>query len=399
MTTATHTIPGTRAGAAAPAAPADHAAARLAVTRLDLCNFRNCASLRLEVEARPVVLTGPNGAGKTSLLEALSFLAPGRGLRHARASEVGRLEAGGGGWTMAARIASPDGQISLGTGRDPDGGQAARRLVRVNGTPARAQAALAECLSVVWLTPEMDRLFEDGAATRRRFFDRLVVGLDPAHAGRVQAYDRALRERARLLRDGARDPAWLDALEERMATEGVAIAAARREAAARLDALARDVTGPFPGAALAIEGEVEAWLDDRPALAAEDRLRQALAASRARDAEAGGAGHGPHRSDLRVRHLAMDRAAALCSTGEQKALLVAIVLAHARLLAAARGAAPVLLLDEVAAHLDEVCRRALFERLAELGVQAWLTGTDAGLFAPLGAWAQFLTVAEAAVAA
>ena len=371
--------------------------ARLAVIRLDLTEFRNYAALRLDVGPGPIVLTGPNGAGKTSVLEAVSLLAPGRGLRRARPAQLGRLEAGGRPWAVAARLMTPDGERTIGTGRDPADGAAGRRRVHIDGTPARGQAALARHLAVVWLTPDMDRLFDDGATARRRFVDRLTVGYDPSHAGRVRTYEGALRERARLLRDGVRDPAWLDAVEERIAAEGVAIAAARRDMVARLDPLARDGDGPFPGAALAIEGELEDWLDAGPALAAEDRLRQALAHGRTRDAEAGGAGHGPHRSELRVHHVARDRPANLCSTGEQKALLVAIVLAHARLLAEARGAPPLLLLDEVAAHLDEIRRWALFERLTRLGIQVWLTGTDARLFAPLGDWARFLSVADGAV--
>ena len=369
----------------------------LAVPRLDLTQFRNYTALRLNVEPGPIVLTGSNGAGKTSLLEAVSLLAPGRGIRRAKPAQLGRFEADGCPWAVSARLITPVGEMSIGTGRDPADGPAGRRRVHVDGTAARSQADLARHLAVVWLTPDMDRLFDDGAIARRRFIDRLTVGYDPSHSGRVRTYDRVLRERSRLLRDGRRDPAWLDVLEERIAAEGVAIVAARRDMVARLDALTRDGDGPFPGAALAIEGEVEDWLDSGPALAAEDRLRQALAHSRARDTETGGASHGPHRSELHAHHLATARPASLCSTGEQKALLISIVLAHARLLTQVRGAPPVLLLDEVAAHLDEVRRWALFERLTRLGIQVWLTGTDESLFAPLRSLARFFSVVDGTV--
>ena len=369
----------------------------LAVTRLDLTEFRNYAGLRLNVGPGPIVLTGSNGAGKTSLLEAVSLLVPGRGIRRAKPAQLGRLEAAGRPWAVSARLITPVGELRIGTGRDPADGAAGRRRVHVDGTVARCQADLARHLAVVWLTPDMDRLFDDGAVARRRFIDRLTVGYDPSHSGRVRTYDRVLRERSRLLRDGRRDSAWLDVVEERIAAEGVAIAAARRDMAARLDALTRDGDGPFPGATLEIEGEVEDWLDSGSALAAEDRLRQTLAHGRARDTETGGASHGPHRSELHVHHLAKARPASLCSTGEQKALLISIVLAHARLLTQVRGAPPVLLLDEVAAHLDEVRRWALFERLTRLGIQVWLTGTDESLFAPLRSWARFFSLVDGTV--
>ena len=373
----------------------------VSVARLTVTDFRCYDHLRLEPGPRPVVLTGPNGAGKTNILEALSFLVPGRGLRRARLDEPARRDPGvdadqGRAWAVAAHIRTPSGPLSLGTGRDDPAGGCEKRSVRINGAAA-SQAALSEHLDVQWLTPRMDRLFMDGPAARRRFLDRLAAGFDPAHAGRVAAYERALRERVHLLRRDRPDPDWLAALEDTMAARGLAVTAARRELAARLDDACRRATGPFPGAHLNVEGAVESWLDHGPALDAEERLRDTLAGSREKDRESGGAAAGPHRSDLRVRHRDADAPAERCSTGQQKALLIAIVLANARLGGAARGAAPLLLLDEVVAHLDEDHRRALFAEISDLGAQAWLTGTDAALFRPLQPTAQVFHVEDGRV--
>jgi DNA replication and repair protein RecF len=344
-----------------------------------------------------VVLVGPNGAGKTNLLESLSFLVPGRGLRRARLSEVARQVAGAasGGWAVAARLARPEGSIDIGTGCEPADGAAERRQVRIDGGDARSQAALAEVASAVWLTPHMDRLFADGASGRRRFLDRMVFGLDPAHAGRVSAYEHAMRERSRLLREGEADRTWLATLEGTMAERGIAIAAARRDMAARLDDACASADGPFPAASLAMRGDVEDWLDQGPALAAEDRLRDGLARSRPLDTMTGGAAVGPHRSDLVIRHRDKDMPAEQCSTGEQKAVLIAIVLADARLQARERGSVPLMLLDEVVAHLDEMRRTALFDAICDLGAQAWMTGTDEALFEPLATRAQRFRVENA----
>jgi DNA replication and repair protein RecF len=379
--------------------------ARLAVTRLALTDFRGYAAARLAADERPVVLTGANGAGKTNLLEAISFLAPGRGLRRARLAEIDRRvpparpgATAPGAWAVAATIATPKGPVQVGTGRDAASDSGERRLVRIDGAPAKSQAALAEHMSLVWLTPQMDRLFVEGSAPRRRFLDRLVYGFDPAHAARVSGYDQAMRERARLLRDGPADPAWLDALEGRMAEQGVAVAAARREVTARLDAVCREPRGPFPGAALALTGEVERWLEEQPALAAEEELKRRLKGARRLDAETGTTLVGPHRGDLAVRRAETGTAAAECSTGEQKALLVAVLLAQARLQASLRGAAPVMLLDEVTAHLDARRRAALFAEILGLGVQAWLTGTEPALFAELEGQGQFFGVADGTIA-
>ncbi|MEE8444333.1 MAG: AAA family ATPase, partial [Alphaproteobacteria bacterium] len=264
-------------------------AANLSVAQLSVTGFRCYGEARLELDARPVTLVGPNGAGKTNLLEAISLLAPGRGLRRARIAEIDR-RGGPGGWGVAATVETPGGPVRIGTGREADG---ERRVVRINGAPARGPAALAEYVSVVWLTPEMDRLFREGASARRRFLDRLVYGFDPAHAGRVAAYDHALRERARLLRTGGWNDSWLAALEDTMAARGVAIAAARLDMVRRLDRALAASRGPFPGVGLAATGAVEDWLRDGPALAAEDRLKAALAEGRAEDARTGGAVAGP----------------------------------------------------------------------------------------------------------
>jgi DNA replication and repair protein RecF len=369
------------------------AAAALSLARLATTRFRCYESARLELDPRPVVLTGPNGAGKTNLLEAVSLLAPGRGLRRARLPEMDR-QGDSGGWGVAATVETPDGKVEIGTGREPDG---ERRVVRIDGRPMRGQTALADYVSALWLTPDMDRLFREGPHARRRFLDRLVYGFDPAHAGRVAAYEQAMRERGRLLRDGTADTAWLSVLEETMAARGIAIAAARLDMVQRLDRALAAARGPFPGVALAVAGAVEAWLGAEPALAAEDRLKDALQVSRAADTQSGTTAVGPHRSDLEARHLAKDMPAAHCSTGEQKAMLIAIVLAEARLQAAERGVAPLLLLDEVAAHLDEDRRGALFDEVCGLAGQTWMSGTDAGLFAALDGRAQHYTVADATV--
>lgn len=389
------------AGGLAPASGA------VAVRRLVLTDFRGYRSVRLQVTAAPVVLFGPNGAGKTNLLEALSFLAPGRGLRRARLGEIDRRvrmpegalgDPAGGAWAIHASLETPVGAVEVGTGREASD-TSERRVLLVDGETAKSQAALARHLGVVWLTPAMDRLFVEGGSARRRFLDRLVYGFDAEHAQRVSAYEQAMRERARLLRDGPMDASWLAALEETMAATGIAIAAARRETVARLDQASAEAIGPFPAARLALKGEVEALLERLPALGAEDEMRTRLKELRRQDAESGVTLLGPHRSDLVVCHAVTGMPAAEGSTGEQKALLISIVLAHARLQAALRERAPLLLLDEVAAHLDPARRAALFGEILRLGAQAWLTGTDATLFEELGGRAQFFSVADAALAA
>jgi DNA replication and repair protein RecF len=350
-----------------------------------LTEFRSWATLTLALPARITVVAGPNGAGKTNLLEAISLLAPGRGLRGAKPADLGRIGADGPrAWAVAADTEGPEGEARISTGTPPAGDAAARRAVLLDGVALRAQADLARHMAVAWLTPQMDRLFEDGASDRRRFLDRLVHALEPSHAREVAAHDSAMAGRNRLLAEGRRDPSWLAALEDSMARHAVAAVAARRALVARLNAaLASGVVGGFPAARLVLDCPIAAALDERPALAAEEALRESLAADRARDAAAGGAARGAHRSDFRMMHGESGLPADLCSTGERKALLVSTLLAHAALVGAARGAAPVLLLDEVAVHLDEGRRAALFAALASLPSQVILTGTDLDPFAPL----------------
>ena len=376
---------------------------RLAVSRLTLSDFRCYSFLRLETDGRPVVLTGANGAGKTNLLEALSFLSPGRGLRRAKLSDIARhgagAEPGTAPWAVAAQLDRDDeGPRELGTGRDAG---SERRLVRIDGHPARSQSKLSDVLTVLWLTPAMDRLFLEAATGRRRFLDRLVLGFDTAHASRATAYEHAMRERTRLLREGRFDPSWVALLEQDMARHGAAITVARHRTVERLNAACRQGIGPFPAAVLAVTGAVDQALSDLVAEVGEgdleDWFKGQLFACRRRDGEAGGATIGPHRSDLLVRHGTKDLPAEQCSTGEQKAVLVAIVLGQARVQADVKGQAPILLLDEIAAHLDQTRRAALFDELCALSAQSWMTGTEETLFAELGSRGQFFRVDEANV--
>ncbi|MCS6890955.1 MAG: DNA replication/repair protein RecF [Rhodovarius sp.] len=367
------------------------AAPSLRLIRLSLHRFRSYTAARIDVGAALVVVTGPNGAGKTNLLEAISLLCPGRGLRGARMAEL--AQGGSGPWAVAGRFDGAWGRFEVGTGSAPDA-QGDRRLFRLDGEPLRSQAELAERVAAVWLTPQMERLFQEGASGRRRFLDRLAWALEPAHAREVAAYEHAMAQRNRLLASGG-DPAWLAALEDAMARHGVAAAAARRALVARLDArLAAGSMGGFPAAGLALCCPTAAALAEGPALAAEEALRRSLHEGRARDRAAAAALAGPHRCDLVITHREKGLPAALCSTGEQKALLISILLAHAGLIAEARGFAPLLLLDEVMAHLDAARREALFGALAALPAQAWLTGAEEAAFAPLRGLAQAFTVAE-----
>jgi DNA replication and repair protein RecF len=378
------------------ALPSPHVT-KIAVRKISLTNFRCYDRATLESDDRSVVLTGPNGAGKTNLLEAISFLAPGRGIRRAQLNDIDRrtrnADATETGWAISATVGTPFGKIEIGTGRET--GNERRRRIRINGADANNQIALAEYVSAVWLTPQMDRLFLEGAAARRRFFDRLVFGFDPAHAGRISAYEHAMRERMKLLRNSNSDDIWLSRLEQTMAERGVAIAAARRELAARLEKASVFVQGPFPVATIASVGILENWLDGMPALDAEQRFAEMLKSNRRVDGERGKTTCGPHRSDFCVTHQEKNLPAEQCSTGEQKALLIAIILADTRLQAKEQNRTPLLLLDEVVAHLDEVRRRALFDEIHLLGAQAWLTGTDVALFEPFGDSAQYVAVSDA----
>ncbi len=375
----------------------------LFVGRVQLTDFRSYGRMTLEPDGYPVVLTGPNGAGKTNILEALSFLSPGRGLRGCKLSDVSRLDTENPGqagsrrnWAVAARLKTPDGTTELGTGiisaREPSelNGDGAdqnvrdKRIVRIDGENGSSPAAFGDILQLAWLTPQMDRLFIEAASGRRRFLDRIVANFHSSHIREVNAYERVMRERNRLLQEGSGDVPWLGALEGRMAEHGVAVAAARLDALARLAGAIEESATSFPRATLGIDGLLEDGLMAGPALAVEDDFRRLLQDNRARDSRRGRAGDGPHKSDLLVRHRDKDIPAALCSTGEQKALLIGITLASARITATCFGAAPVLLLDEVVAHLDRTRRVSLFDELATLGSQVWLTGTDRVLFDELG---------------
>jgi DNA replication and repair protein RecF len=352
---------------------------------LALRNFRSYAEAEIAVSGAPVVLAGPNGAGKTNILDAISLLSPGRGLRGARLGDHvrrGPLAASEALWAVSAEVARDGESHQVGTGLvlGPHGGE--RRQVRLNGAAAQSSADLGELIQMLWLTPAMDRLFIESASGRRKFLDRLVLGFEPAHARTTTRYETAMRERARLLKYGPRDPAWLDGLEAEMTASGLAMAAARAATVERLNRAlaARGSAGAFPAAQLALDGEADALLAERGADTAAT-MTEKLARARVRDAESGRTTFGPHLTDLVVRHTQKRADARECSTGEQKALLISIVLADAWELAAARdGHAPLLLLDEIAAHLDAVRRAALFEEILALGAQAWMTGTDLTLF-------------------
>ncbi|MCX7382355.1 MAG: DNA replication/repair protein RecF [Alphaproteobacteria bacterium] len=353
----------------------------LRLTRLTLTGFRSYESLAWRPAGRMAAIAGPNGSGKTNLLEAISLLSPGRGLRGAKVAEY--LRQGEQHWAVAGRFETPAGETDIGTGTEPEG-PADRRVFRLDGTAPRSQAEIAERVAAVWLTPQMDRLFQEGASGRRRFLDRLVYAVEPGHAREVTAYETATASRNRLLAEGRADRGWLAGTEDAMARHAVAATAARADLVTRLNAaLAAGAAGDFPAARAGLACPIGERLAGGPALAAEDWLRETLAANRARDAAAGGAAIGAHRADMTLADAGTGLAAALASTGQQKALLIGVILGHAALITAARGFGPLLLLDEPAVHLDSARRVALFAALARLPAQVFLTGTDIETFAPL----------------
>ncbi len=364
----------------------------LHIGRLTLTDFRNYPSLSIDLAPGAVVFTGENGAGKTNLLEALSLLTPGRGLRRAAYAEVAR-EGGDGSFAIHAVVHGSFGECSIGTGIGAADTETGRK-VRINGAPAKSVDALLEWLRVTWITPAMDALFSGPAGDRRRFLDRLVLAIDARHGERALAYERAMRGRNRLLTEGSGNRAWFDAIETQMAETGTAIAAARMELVRLLRSMIARLPegGAFPKADIALAGPVEDAIGQRPAVEVEEDFRRRLAAGRDQDRAAGRTLEGPHRSDLMVRHRPKDMPAELCSTGEQKALLVGIILSHARLCGEISGSVPILLLDEIAAHLDAGRRAALFSILEELNCQTFMTGTESALFSTLQGRAQFLTV-------
>lgn len=372
-----------------------------AVRRLALTAFRSYPALTLAVDARPVWLAGENGAGKTNILEAISLLSPGRGLRGTALVESARRLPGEAEpqtpWAVAATVEGPDGAFDIGTGLSPqpDGRLTERRAAHINGVAASASAALSDTCRIVWLTPAMDRLFLESPGGRRRFLDRLTLAFEPGHGRVATAYERATRERMKLLKEGG-DPQWLDAIEAQMAASGVALANARARTAERLKADLSPLTGAFPQGLIAITGQFEEtrMTGDE----GEARFRDMLARRRRADAEAGRSLYGPHTADLSVTHVGRGRPAAECSTGEQKALLIGLVLAAARAQARTEaGAAPLLLLDEIAAHLDAPRRAALFDEISAIGAQAWMTGTDPSLFTEMGARGQGFCVTNGAL--
>jgi DNA replication and repair protein RecF len=353
------------------------------VRRLTLSNFRNYRAASLEADDRPIVLCGPNGAGKTNLIEAISLLAPGRGLRRATLEEAAFQE-GDGSWAVAAEVEGALGLATLGTGIEPaqDDGLAAQRKCRIDREPVGSATAFADHLRVVWLVPAMDSLFVGAPSERRRFLDRLALAVDAQHASRVNALERALRSRNRLLAEPRPDSHWLDAVEHETAELAVAVAAVRAEAVSRMErVLASRRESDFPPAELALDGWMEKLLPAHPALDIEERYRTVLRENRARDAAAGRTLDGPHVTDLSVVYMRKNIAASAASTGEQKALLIGLVLAHARLITEMTASTPVLLLDEVVAHLDPGRRAALHAELAQLGAQVWMTGADPAAFA------------------
>ena len=372
------------------------------IRRLTLSNFRSyhAAQVRLD-RPGPIVLTGANGAGKTNLIEAISLLAPGRGLRRATMEELAFSE-GDGAWAISAEIEGMLGLATLGTGIDPPAGEESTptRKCRIDRESVGSATAFADHLRVVWLTPAMDPLFNGPASERRRFLDRLVLAVDAQHSSRVAALERSLRSRNRLLEDPSGDSHWLDAVEHETAEVAVAVAAGRAETAKRLSAAleaSRDNAREFPQAQIALQGWMEQLLPDHSAIEVEDRYRALLKNSRIRDAAAGRTLEGPHLSDLVVTHASKNIPAADASTGEQKALLIRLVLAHAGLIKQMTGFAPLLLLDEVIAHLDPSRRAALYDALSLLGAQVWMTGADPAAFGDVVGRAQVFLVRSGVV--
>ncbi|MDC0158941.1 DNA replication/repair protein RecF [Rhodospirillaceae bacterium] len=382
-----------------------------AVRRLSVSAFRNYKNLRLELSRKPIVLTGHNGAGKTNLMEALSFLSPGTGLRKARLSNIDMVSAKNEDqlaeitdgthryWAVSVDLELENEKLVIGTGRDEKAAASGsdKRIVRINGQQAKSHSVLLEYLTLSWITPQMDRLFLDGLSQRRRFLDRLVYAFDPKHAGRVSAYTYAIRERNRLIKSGNTDDAWYLALENKIAETGVAIVAARRELVNRLGPIASLSLGPFPGAILKLVGDMECWLSKAAALEVEDRYKRELIEARKSKNSEPFSIPGPHKTDLVVSHSIKNIPASQCSTGEQKALLIAIILSHARLRKIEFGHSPLMLLDEVTAHLDSQRRDMLFDILESLDSQVWMTGTEVSLFKSIQTRAQFFEISNGEV--
>lgn len=369
-----------------------------AITAITLENFRNYRALTLHLPPKPVVMAGHNGAGKTNILEALSLLAPGRGLRSAKLRDMDSMAAGGAPWVVACEVTSRMQVTRIGMGRDGES-SADKRILKIDGARERRQSALTQFACVQWLTPSMDQVFTEGGTARRKLLDRITFGFDPDHAARVAAYENATRERNRVLSDrGAADPYWLSVLEQQMGEYGVAITLARLDAVRRLQDSLHDGIGSFPRAEIMLQGALEGWLENgMTALEAEAKFAQRLMELRTVDAASGRANEGPQRSHLHVVHNEKNMLAERCSTGEQKALLLSLILAAARARALWCGMPPILLLDEVIAHLDVDKRRSLFDLISATAIQAWMTGTDAADFQGLGRNATHLEIAGGTV--
>lgn len=373
------------------------------LSRLRLTDFRNYEHLSIDLDGRPVVLTGENGAGKTNLMEAISLLSPGRGMRGTPFSDLARFN-GSGLWAVSAHLECPDGPVNIGTGLElsPDGRPVSGRIVKIDGHPVKGSGKLAEFAQIVWITPALDGLFTGPASERRRFLDRLIVGLNPGFRQLSGQFERAMRQRNKLLDTGSHDEVQFNGLETQMAETGAALAAARLEA---VDRLAHAVLAkwpaknqsPFPWSTLTLEGDLEHDLRIMPSSEAEDHYLQALFDNRDRDRAAKRTLIGPHRSDFLAGHGPKGMPAKFCSTGEQKALLVGLILAHAELLRNLNGTAPMILLDEISAHLDKTRRHALFTEILSLSSQAFMTGTDRDIFSPFGDGAQFYSLNNAAI--
>jgi DNA replication and repair protein RecF len=371
------------------------------IHRLALTHFRNYRAASLQTRGDMVVLVGPNGAGKTNCIEAISFLSPGRGLRRATLEDVADNQ-GDGSWAVSAEIEGALGLATLGTGIDATAGEvmAASRRCRIDREPVASATAFGDHLRMVWLTPAMDGLFLGAASERRRFFDRLVLAIDSEHSSRVSALDRSLRSRNRLLEVRNYDDHWCDAIERETAELAVAVAAMRGQTATKLAATLRagSAGSAFPKASIMLDGWMENALVSEPATAVEDRYLKILRDNRARDAAAGRTLDGPHLTDLQVIYAPKNVPARDASTGEQKALLIGLVLAHASLVAETTGITPLLLLDEVVAHLDPDRRTALFMELARLGAQVWMTGADPAAFAEIGAGGEIFEIENGRIA-
>lgn len=370
------------------------------IHRLVLDAFRNYQNIAFAFDEVPIIFVGENGAGKTNILEAISLLSPGRGLRRAalpdlQNNDIPHTHP----WALFYECHGRKGDIAIGIGRDPESAPGEdKRILRIDGKPAKSQSALAEHVQILWLTPDMDRLLADGTAPRRRFMDRLTFALDHQHLTRFNLYEDAMRARARLLRDGIQDDVWLSALEDTMAKNGLALAAARMHWAEEILAHLLTPTGDFPCASLRVEGYCETLLQTHAALDAEDILKTALKKNRPSDAQSGTTEFGVHRSNMAMTHETKNTEAHLCSTGEQKALLISLILAQTKLLTRLQGSTPIILLDDITAHLDEHRRHSLCAQLLDMRAQAFLTGTDAALFDGLRDHAQFHVISHSSAA-